>query len=301
VKKEDLRHQLFIDGASAFHSVRPDIARQHPELLDAYVCPLCLGAFPESALATRPPRLTIEHVPPRNQSGPFLKLLTCHSCNSRAGTELDSHLDRRTRLRRIGAPGAPAERIQISLAGEHLQGQLYHDEKAGAPRFEVSGRFNDPISLDRVITALRKPGNWEAQAQSVVSYNKRRVRVALLRVGYLVAFAELGYSYAFTTNLEPIRAQIQQPKEDLLPGPFLLRNGYTVELDRFDGRAFLESTTEPRCIAVAINGESIFLPARGGDSAALYTELDQRPEPIPMTFRVLDGWPTRPAYRTDST
>lgn len=109
------------------------------------------------------------------------------------------------------------------------------------------------------------------------------------------------YSYAFTTNLEPIRAQIQQPDADLLPGPFLLRTGAVSELDEIDDRAFLESTTEPRCIMVALNGETIFLPAPGAESAVLYRELGDLPEPITTTFRILDAWPPRPLYRTDRT
>ena len=64
----------------------------HPDFTNGYICPLCFDVFFEKDLQqTVANPLTIEDIPPSSLGGKPL-MLTCKSCNSRSGHQLDVHL-----------------------------------------------------------------------------------------------------------------------------------------------------------------------------------------------------------------
>src|ERR687892_136380 len=75
----------FDQGCDAFKGTFPEIAKR-VSADRFYVCPVCLHAFGEEALALR--FLTREDVPPKSMGGRRLAL-TCRRCNSEGGHEVD--------------------------------------------------------------------------------------------------------------------------------------------------------------------------------------------------------------------
>src|SRR5690349_10100056 len=60
-----------------------------------YLCPICLRPFSvDDILDSAPNMLTLEDAPPKSLGG-HASVLTCKSCNSRSGHEIDFHLTER--------------------------------------------------------------------------------------------------------------------------------------------------------------------------------------------------------------
>jgi len=73
----------------AFVKKHPNIIIE-PEILNSYMCPLCLNQFTKVDLSDNVENpLTFEDVPPKSMGGKP-KILTCKVCNSTAGYELDA-------------------------------------------------------------------------------------------------------------------------------------------------------------------------------------------------------------------
>lgn len=264
-----------------------------------YVCPLCLSAFPATAIDIDPPNLTIEHVPPQNQGGPYLRVLTCRMCNNTAGSELESHLAIRDRLNRAGQPGVKDLRVHLEMDGIPLKAVLGHDASLGSFRILVDGQHNDPAALRRFDEA-RQAGSLSSKAQFrfIDGFDAGRIRVARLRMAYLVAFAHFGYRYAFTHLLEAVREQIRRPDEEILPGePFaaLLGEDPPFDPDRkiFGFRGGISG------ICVGINDKLILLPMPGESALALYRAFSEVSEALPIETGGLEDWPQYPEYRAD--
>jgi hypothetical protein len=83
-----VQRRWFERGHAAFCRSFPHVAAQIP-FSPFYVCPQCLTAYSEGALAAR--LLTREHVPPHGIGGRRL-LLTCARCNHRAGETMDADM-----------------------------------------------------------------------------------------------------------------------------------------------------------------------------------------------------------------
>ena len=78
-------------GADAFGQLGLDLPRY-------YLCPLCLHGFDEDSISS----LSWEDVPPKSMGGKPL-LLTCRTCNSVAGHEVDHHGQKAERFRAFTA------------------------------------------------------------------------------------------------------------------------------------------------------------------------------------------------------
>ncbi|SRR6266487_863343 len=64
-----------------------------------YLCPLCLDVMlTVEELGTK--ELTVEHVPPKVLGGREL-VLTCKTCNNRAGSKFDAEADKQQRLSQL--------------------------------------------------------------------------------------------------------------------------------------------------------------------------------------------------------
>ena len=63
-----------------------------PPFTNGYICPICFDPFFEKDLDISIPNyLTLEDVPPASLGGRPI-VLTCKSCNSKTGHDLDAHL-----------------------------------------------------------------------------------------------------------------------------------------------------------------------------------------------------------------
>jgi hypothetical protein len=214
----DRRQDWFDRGCEAFKRTAPQLADQIP-WERFYVCPLCFTAFNESALTEkldRKKRLTIEHVPPSSVGGKKM-LLTCGGCNSRAGTEVDSHMRREAdthdfmkgNLREVKAhveTDSGSVPIRLSMADFGIKA-------AGVPK-AVRPEVQQSVMGDFEQATIGR--GWEdfTFKISLQPYSHPRASASWLRAAYLAFFAALGYRFIFRRELDVVRERIKNPELD---------------------------------------------------------------------------------------
>jgi hypothetical protein len=294
---------LFEEGAQRFREFHADSHRQivtaHPHLRNGfYVCPLCLRAFGRQSLEHG--HLSIEHVPPRNQGGPFAKVLLCRACNSTTGHELDSHLANRDRVESIGRPGADPESIRAEVDGYELNATISHSAELGGIVMSVDERRNDPATLEAARHVLSE-GYKTVNVTSRIGYSRHRWRAGMLKIGYLVTFAHFGYSFAFRPDNQILRDQIKRPDDQLLnldtatvwinPDTVDSRHGSVVD------RRLLQVQGH-NGMGVTLDGKLVLVPL--GDPEPFYHDLSGLTEPLRLQFRTpYAAWQPRPRYLVD--
>lgn len=204
-RRERLRQQLFQQGAAALEAARPKAPK-------GYACPICLLGYPSAD------PFSLEDVPPKSIGGRPL-LLTCTSCNSKAGHELDVHIHEGVKEAEI-ASGKRALEARLSAFGETITANVRIEN--GELLITGEPSRSDPRAHERFFKEMERLSEFEATGTSFnITYNTKhdawRESVAWLRVGYLYAFAVLGYNFILRPELEPIRAQIRSPGQRLVP------------------------------------------------------------------------------------
>jgi hypothetical protein len=245
---------------------------------------------------------TFEHVPPRSAGGRRL-CLTCADCNSFAGAKLDHHVKTGEELREVarGARDLPVT-LTLEQYGHRISARL---RKTG-DGFEMAGvpGKSDPrahtaffSTLDDIAT--RGSTDWSFQLGWATRYQPGAERISWLRTGFLVAFAMLGYRYAYLNALARVRRQIREPGVNLLR-PFLL----AVEGAARDARAiaFVRNPEPLRgSVIVQCGPRAVVLPGLTDDDAE-YTRVLDALTPEVARGRI-DGlsaeWPREPQYRLD--
>jgi hypothetical protein len=119
-----------------------------------------------------------------------------------------------------------------------------------------------------------------------------------LRAAYLALFAKLGYRYAFSPELEPVRRHLAAPKSTPLTGFSFINR----EADGTEKRIWsVEYNDDQTAFAVQMGHRLVLLPSRHGD-LDFYTRLGAVPDGTRFdTTRVLAiaEWPTRPEHQAD--
>jgi HNH endonuclease len=274
----------FDQGCDAFKRAFPEIAKNVPA--DRfYVCPVCLHAFGEEALALR--FLTREDVPPKSVGGRKLAL-TCRQCNSEGGHEVDSHARREAdlydfaagELREIKAGLITASgRVPIRLSASGRGIQMFGVPAATHPptHARVMGDFEGATG----------EGNWQGFTFKVdfPAFSPERARASWLRSGYLAFFATLGYRFIFRPELDVVRAKIRNPK---------LEDPRTFRIIRPESSApaliRIERPEVFRSYAMFYGRNVVFLP-RYGDHG-LYARLAEHPETTVSMSGIQYPWPT---------
>jgi hypothetical protein len=203
----------FEQGCLAFKRSFPDIAKDVPRDL-FYVCPLCLVAFDEEALAVR--FLTREHVPPESVGGRRM-VLTCGTCNWGSGRHLDPHARREAdivgfatgNLQNLKAElSTPSGRVPVRLSVSGKNVQMFGVPKAASP--------SSHANVFRDVASATDEGKWQGFTLKVhfAPYSHRRAAVSWLRTAYLALFAALGYRFIFRPELDVVRAKIKDPARE---------------------------------------------------------------------------------------
>jgi hypothetical protein len=290
-----LRAALFRAGADAFGAVFPGAPRLYP-------CPICALGFLESALNTKPPALTAEHVPPTGyQYGAKPLVLTCAECNNRGGSLLDAHAVKRFHAERMvrGEMTSP-RRGTMEIAGLTLN--VDYSATPEGFRVQVDPRRNKPVDGDMSGLFSESLGRGDVIRLSTSGdlFDNRKAGLSLLRSAYLLVFARAGYSFVFDPALEIVRRQLQQPA-DILVQTFSLSVPAAALTDR---RVLIVTSPEhirnATCVQFGIH--VVFLPSprdlhfyerlqdhrsREGDGAIV--TFNCRPE----------SWPTRATFDRD--
>ncbi|MBN1136472.1 MAG: hypothetical protein JXM73_07795 [Anaerolineae bacterium] len=192
--------------------------RINPDIEESYICPICFKLFTRAALSDQyADRLTLEDVPPKSLGG-RARVLTCKICNNQAGTEIESHLHQKLRADQFfsGVPGVEIETRFRPDSSVDLTATT-HFSPEGTIEINYDPARSDPAQIDR-LHELEMAGTISSiQLVFRLGYHANRPQVALLRIGYLLAFAQLGYGFLINANLRVIRGQIDNPTSKILP------------------------------------------------------------------------------------
>lgn len=178
-----------------------------------YICPLCGIVYREDALDRGD--LTREHAPPRWFGGHRVAL-TCSNCNSRAGSTLDTQMQRYDQIAAFDM-GTMTEseklRVRIDIEGNSLNAEIR--ASGGSYVVNYPERINDPLSWANAQQIFQQAREDESIANKPVptnfplhEHNPRLASVGWLRSAYIVAFAALGYRYALHPDVAIVRTQI---------------------------------------------------------------------------------------------
>lgn len=276
----------------------PEISFQ-PDFSEGYICPLCLEVFFEKDLDNSLHNyLTLEDIPPKSLGGKPLTL-TCKKCNSTSGYQLDAHLldillDTDAKL---FLPNSKAETI-FELNGNKMNGAIKVDKK-GTLTLDLQHKRSNPQQTkkfledmfpprtiyspifypDKVFDNDYKSPNFQMKFKNVS--NERRAEIALLRIGYLIAFATLGNGFLINSGLYKVRKQILNPDEDILPRAFWLKYDFPKETE---GVNILTLPKEMQCFLIIFNLKTtsqsrqfaIALPGTSGPGLKIYNYITDK-------------------------
>lgn len=282
--RQQLRQKLFEQGCAALGAARPTAPT-------GYCCPICLRGFPSTDF------LTLEDVPPESVGGKPL-VLTCKDCNNTAGHELDSHIAAAAEFADIAAGRRPLD-TRFTFAGETITASVRFTKdnvEIVAQPFRSDPKAQQGLLKAFEVAAAQQSTGHSFNISFLYPHDPWREDVAWLRVGYLYAFAGLGYNYILRPQLTEIRSQIKNPDQLLVP--YLVKR-----VTRPTQREVLHFIFTPpsfRSIAVLVRDRLIVLPDFEYPSTLKARLASLPPEAWPNTFSGKSlPIPTRPYYLTD--
>lgn len=220
--------------------------RFEPDISGLYICPLCMNVFDKSCTSAESlTPLTLEDIPPKSLGGKPL-VLTCKTCNSKAGHDLDIHVLnvlKEEALQNL-SPNSGGK-VVIEKDSKKMNGTIKIDENRLAHldlRPEISNPSDTKYIVNKVIN--RRFKNVKTEELTVIfkkNGNLRRSEVGLLRLAYLLAFAKFGYGFIVNLNLPKIREQIQNPDKDILKQVFCIKTNFG---DNYLGTNIIHSPKE---------------------------------------------------------
>ncbi|MFD9736241.1 hypothetical protein [Umezawaea sp. NPDC059074] len=257
------RLRWFDDGAPRLRLVldKLQLSDRLPADRDYYACPCCLVAFPREAVAARV--LTDEHVPADGVGGRRL-LLTCDTCNNSSGTSFDSHAVRRSHVDDfvLGVANGRTHKVTSYIDGIPLRGTIERTKGGGLQIFGIP-KQNDKKVMEAYFKKLHsyaQDDHPKPDHSFVVHsrYDERRARISWIRSAYLAAFAGLGWKYIFRPVMKPVRDQLKQPNDEILP-TYMARDINALS----SGRRIMIVSHPPelRSVAITMGQYTVFLPA----------------------------------------
>jgi hypothetical protein len=287
------REYLFNLGAAALQRIRPDLPPDH------YVCPLCLGGF--SRLALTSGHLTLEDAPPRWIGGGRIAL-TCRDCNSSAGLALEPEMQLFEHMFDF-AQGTMDRAIPAELRGP--AGSANVAMRAHGGNIFVLGppRSNNPdaqTAFEAKLPDLFRTPGARFSVGPTSGFRFKQSKVGWLKSAYIVAFAALGYRYAASPELKPIRQQIASPQQELISGfwgnqPHADRRMKQLGLVRYEKNV--------ASVAVQMGRHIVFRPVLGGgDVYAHVAATLGKGSGAPFKFDAeMWPWPTAPVMAMDQS
>ena len=234
------------------------------------LCPICLTSLSSGAHGALDTKLaTLDHVPAKALfNGPYRPVLTCRSCNNRAGGTFE-----------LAASDAlkgemPAE---IEFAGKAVSVRTRAVPKTRPVETERQQQSteNTPSTAQRRVLHMElshpaAPFNVRIEAsggnlppmteQSSLRINYKTYihpEVAWLKSAYLLLYSILGPRYAQGSGLEPVRRKIQNPATSKSIVQILETQGQTAESEPAVAIVYLKPKT---CWGVFIGRMLVLLP-----------------------------------------
>lgn len=210
-----------------------------------YLCPVCLQQYAIQDV-------TEEHVPPKSLEGTVL-CLTCRSCNSTAGHQLDAaSLSFRHSLGFMQPTGVPYD-ARLTVAGTTVNVAVTRN---GTGTSIAVSKHNDPQKLQAVMESMASLGSGSSlQIAHTARHTRRLAETGFLRMGYLAAFAKFGYRSILSSAWNPVRQQILEPRSSA----FIPHCAY-IGREMVQGRYLLFVDAPLPCLGVQIDSTMVFLP-----------------------------------------
>ena len=271
----------FHRGAASFARVRAGTVAE-----PVYPCPICLDAFPVTAVADG--QLTSEHVPPKSLGGREL-LLTCRRCNNTSGTKLDADAKTKERVR-VALDGRldRAERVKARIGDLVVNAELVSAN--GQYSLRVPAQVNSPAAK-RTLVKLGKVGA-SLTVQSV-PYADLGAKISWLRSGYLALVAMYGYELALDPAMEIVRRQIIECDERKMVS-------FTSELPQeypFKRRTIVKVLEPESHGGWAVLFGRYLLHYPGAGDTTFYERMAERADgSVNMTTCRVEGWPSKPTF-----
>lgn len=219
-----------------------------PDFSNGYICPLCFNVFFEKDLdSSLPNYLTLEDIPPKSLGGKPIAL-TCKTCNSKCGHDLDAHLLKNLLLNdaKMFLPNSKND-VSFELNGNIING-IFKVDKEGKIIFDLQPNRSNPNQAKKFINQIVPKrtfydpfinreeffniNNYRTPTFNMKlkeNFNEKRAEVALLRIAYLLAFATLGNAFLINGGLFKVREQILNPDKEILPKVFWLNINFPKE------------------------------------------------------------------------
>ena len=199
------------------------------EAANPYLCPICFNEFTEEHLDTSlDNHLTLEDAPPKSLGG-RANLLTCKRCNNTCGHKIDAHLANRLKeLDQSKFFTNTESKVKVDKDGIRVNGTMKVDEN-GTMQMHHSPDNNNPETLKSYIAGVKKDSiiNLTFMPSRV---NDDRLKIALLKTGYLLLFRQYGYTLIFGREFDRIREQLQFPERLIYPLDFWFLGPFPKEL-----------------------------------------------------------------------
>jgi hypothetical protein len=219
-------------------------------------------------------------VPPKSLGGKA-RTLTCKECNNHARSQLESHLKRKLQMEEFfkGYPNisletrfSPDPSIELT-ATTRLRSDRVIEVVCDPSRSDPKdvGRFADLQAGDSLSSFKLR---W------LPGYRINRAEIALFRIAYLLAFSQFGYGFLMNPNLLPVRHQMQEPEEEILPSWGILKGEFP---DRSLGISIVREPIEMRSFLVVFELETdnrrtrhgVVLPGPSNPGTTVYHRVRQ--------------------------
>jgi hypothetical protein len=255
-----------------------------------YVCPLCADGFLEEMLDQRRRNpLTLEHLPPKSVGGKA-RILTCKKCNNYSGSNLDKLI-----LNSLEAESFLKLKPNSSISTKlKINNKYYLRSKAKLiqkEKYQLIFKIKQSRYFNACLDEMKM--DWR-NTEINVSFNlpnKTNTAVALLRIGYILAFYYLGNRLLYEGSIHKIREAILNSDTVHLPhsGVYLLEESDSVS----EGIHLLVGPSEFRSyfiifrIKIASYSKMIAvpIPGPGEDGWKNYSKLQELEKGTQLNFR----------------
>jgi hypothetical protein len=264
------------------------LALFYPELAGQFMCPTCLRTYP----VAQPDKISDGHIIPRAAGGGIFTPICKEKCNDVFGARQDKWFGEYVRLLKVKDGSilhTKPRRSYIEIDGVRVGATYQITQQRGLEFFIEAGKTS-PEALSRMMEAVvskRLDGDTKGRTHTIsvpipLLQNQDLVYIGFLTAAYLMWFRELGYSWALQEHLGPIRDQIRNPTEAILPRNFLAPCRDQVFERPWIGVGRVGN--ELSLLAGLANG-IVFLPP--ADTREFYGTLGDNFEGLEIDYRVL--------------
>ena len=178
-----------------------------------YICPLCMKHFSEADVRQS---MTEEDVPQHSLGGKRITI-TCRTCNSTCGSDIDIHLYNAIKIKEQQMFLPHTDRnVHIEKDGERLNATLKIDDNQNTT-LHIDTKRNSPRTWSLFQNNILLPDAMISVADHPLKHSERRISSAMIKNAYLLLFARTGYTFLADQYYDILREQIFDPERYLLP------------------------------------------------------------------------------------